>query len=1320
MEKKSKKFLIFCVLLVVIAVVLIAANHYGKITGKVTYEPPGTYKLQESDCCYDHGYAGCDNEECEEIVCNINSYCCDEEGDWEFECVELAWQYCDICTEPESDDIDDDGINDTEDNCVPAGICPQKISQSPYYGCRFLSQEECELYYEDTWRYGVSSCYWGIGWNNGNPQEGCWPCDPFNENRGFCEEECIISYVCNDRQRVYSCGSIGEGNGDLGIEIDFISQCENSFEYDAYEGEFYSCYWGEDMWGYEGCYACDYDAEWDGDCSNECPQNVYSYNPSQNDADQDGLGDVCDNCPETSNPDQNDADEDGVGDDCDNCPDDYNPDQDAGVCSVPNMIWNNYAYNLNDVSANSFVAILTYFGSLKKMYKENGSVVWSDQHLKGYKLETGDINKDSKDEIVAGYSEWVCTGEGYYCYECTDYYECCLEPCEWNWTTDICEGNYFINCSDYYGSGISEHGIVAVDEDGNYLWDYSINCTEEYGNVPINDIEIADIDGDGIKEVIAGDKCGIYAINGSGSLIWSHNYTASDISYGDLNDDDINDVAAIGRSYSSIHVFDGPTGNGLWSKPQEGNTIEIGDTDNDGASEVVAGIDDGECVENLRCLGATQEECELYEVCEWNPLQGFECVGIPGACFAYNETQCEQFGDACEWYEVNETQCLGNPGYSSPCSAYNESQCLDFYNHEYGCRLVEEYDSGHTCVGTPVEDCETISIKYAENQEARKYICVNMPGCNWDDENELCYGTPFENACLGFGYNTQICGWILGCEWKYIYYEEYYDCYGTLNINCSEILTYYGEEKCVETPGCYLKKSYCKGYLYPEYNCSDILAIGGIEKCVETPGCNYQNGTCDSLCSEFETENECFSEWIHNEPVCIWNPDFKVIAYEDNGDFKWEYDIQGLNPIMDIALGDVDNDNINEIAVITSDWDSLYLLKQGSLIWEIGLKGSEASWTREIDLLRIADINNDGYEEIIAGTDEGRAYAIDRYGGVMWSYLLGKDYGESYASANFYDYSSIQDIGVLDVNNDGVPDVIAANQNSIYALTTPFRFVINVPEGFYVDEDEQPDGSGDVTLFKDGKCIFMTNVPENETLDLDGTSYTLNWGKLLEILGVTAEKYVCFHNSPDEVCVLDSEGLLSLSADDTCEDAGEFKLPCPGSATDPSDGITVTCTMNGTTAMVGPLNHSGVSSVYVAPPPSAPARPSGRGATACVPKWNCTEWSECVCEPGETAGIQTRTCYDANGCHLTYNKPEEEQSCECALVPEEVMPVEEARPPEMPVVEKPAVLTLSQIWAFFITYIWIFALIVGIITAIATYQVYKKYYYHPKQAKRRK
>ena len=1212
------------------------------------------------------------------------------------------------------EDLDDDGITDNEDNCPPAGACPQR---QLYSWCEWLTQSECEsgLYYQSSNQLGAASCYWGTGWNQGNPREGCWACGPSNQDHEYCENECTPT-CSSPNQLVGNCRWDTEGEED----------CENSFHINN-NGEVKSCYWGYSHYG-EGpdCFGCGPENEQEGLCSNEC-LDYYSYNPDQTDTDDDEYGDACDTCPELQNNQYEDWDYDRIGDACDTCPEEYNTENDPGECRYARLLWTYTTESGRDITdmavSDSFISVIEEaFFTFYRLAKD-GTMDWAKDYIYGERIDVGDINDDGKPEIVAAYEQSFHAGY-VDCYDfCNSDEQCCMQLsayCAWNGGT--CSGT--IDCENYESNAmiagpcpsIYAPGVAAFDEDGNYLWHYTTDCD-------VTDIEIADVDDDGVDDVLVSDHCegdgpSTYAINGSGNEIWAnHDYFASALAYGDLNNDGVNDVAIISEEeYYSVHALDGLTGNELWSSPFEGVAIEIGDIDGDELNEVVAGGSFGECVDNHPCNGLTEQDCTIKsDACEWTPSAEPYCTGTPELCVNYNETQCSDFN--CSWAAYEE-QCLGYPIYAS-CRMYNDSQCINFEDN--GCSYFE-YGGwwNYLCEGTPLIDCYTIAEDY-HGYYSKEYACSFVPGCSWDSSNQLCYGNPIETSCRGI-IDMQVCSNVPGCDW------DYYNtpCDGTVNITCSQIYAWYGAEKCEETPGCYLDKSRCSGGL-SNYTCEDVFEYGGIEKCMETPGCTWYTGDCINNCSKYDDANSC---WMGGEgyySYCEWERHPAIAAYEHDGAIKWNYSIGVWDYVADIEIGDIDNDRIDEVAAI-SELDSLYMLEgDGSLMWSKEIDGQERN--REMDILAIADVNKDEGNELVAGTYSGRVYVYDKDGNIMWNYKIEEEdfeppemsAEENYSSKNGMSYNPIEDIEVLDVNEDGILDILAANQDTVYAFAYPYKFVINVPEGYDIEEEEQEDESGDVTLLKDGKCIFMANVPANTTLDLNGTSYTISWGKLLEIMGVTAEKSVCFHNSPSEVCVLDSENLASLSADDTCTDAGEFKVPCPGAATDPSDATTVTCTLNGTTAMIGLLNHSGVSSVYSAAPTPA-GGPSGGGGTACVPKWNCTEWSECVCEPGETAGMQTRTCTDANGCHLTYNKPAEEQSCECAVpgaVPEEE--AEEALPPEiLPAVKKPAALTLSQIWAFFITYIWIFALIVGIITAIATYEVYKKYYYNPRKAKRKK
>ena len=55
--------------------------------------------MEHCNCCDPHGGLGCDNEDCENLVCNIDPFCCS--GSWDSICAGEALEFpeCVECCE---------------------------------------------------------------------------------------------------------------------------------------------------------------------------------------------------------------------------------------------------------------------------------------------------------------------------------------------------------------------------------------------------------------------------------------------------------------------------------------------------------------------------------------------------------------------------------------------------------------------------------------------------------------------------------------------------------------------------------------------------------------------------------------------------------------------------------------------------------------------------------------------------------------------------------------------------------------------------------------------------------------------------------------------------------------------------------------------------------------------------------------------------------------------------------------------------------------------------------------------------------------------
>ncbi|HOP07923.1 MAG TPA: M14 family zinc carboxypeptidase [candidate division Zixibacteria bacterium] len=187
---------------------------------------------------------------------------------------------------PTSSDIDEDGIDNTADNC-PENYNP--------------NQEDAD---DD-----------GVG-------DLCDNCvDIANTNQTDADND-GVGDLCDNCPGI---ANAGQADGDADGYGDACDNCSEIFNDDQADGD-------SDGVG-DVCDNCpsvanttqgDADDDHFGDACDNCPNKI---NPTQDDSDADGAGDACDNCDGLYNPSQADADTDGFGDDCDNCPQMYNTDQ---------------------------------------------------------------------------------------------------------------------------------------------------------------------------------------------------------------------------------------------------------------------------------------------------------------------------------------------------------------------------------------------------------------------------------------------------------------------------------------------------------------------------------------------------------------------------------------------------------------------------------------------------------------------------------------------------------------------------------------------------------------------------------------------------------------------------------------------------------------------------------------------------------------------------------------------------------------------------------------------------------------------------------
>lgn len=217
-------------------------------------------------------------------------------------------------------------------------------------------------------------------------------------------------------------------------------------------------------------------------------------------------------------------------------------------------------------------------------------VLWSQKA--GYQpidIQVGDLNGDSKPDVVVGYSEPAILAIG--------------SDGEVLWRFETKNRVWHVAIGDINGDGKNDVAgyeaqqpsfLYAIDNLGEKLWTYQLPITGS-GNEFSDHVKIGNVLGDGKNEVIVGADASstLYIFDGQGSV--QRTYSApsyiTSLELSDMRDDGLQDMVV---SYGSmcppcgIQVVDGE-GNLIWNYPTSARLGDaaVGDINGDGKTDVV-------------------------------------------------------------------------------------------------------------------------------------------------------------------------------------------------------------------------------------------------------------------------------------------------------------------------------------------------------------------------------------------------------------------------------------------------------------------------------------------------------------------------------------------------------------------------------------------------------------------------------------------------------------------------------------------------------------------------------------------------------------
>ncbi|MFH0860419.1 MAG: VCBS repeat-containing protein [Candidatus Altiarchaeota archaeon] len=256
----------------------------------------------------------------------------------------------------------------------------------------------------------------------------------------------------------------------------------------------------------------------------------------------------------------------------------------------------------SDLDGDSYKEIITSTSGHVYAINHRGEKVWSFLMSRNdaRNLGVGDLDGDGSKEVIVGPYASNCkesiifvinaSGNKFWSYSLGNYYGNVIASgdLDGDGKDEVIVGTMLraldssrMMCDP---SKTSPAKIVAIKGDGKKLWEYG---TE--GGVTV--LEVSDLDGDGMREVIAGSYPKLYVIDYTGKLVWDYKAVTKvdSIAVGDLEGDKLKEVIV---GANNVYAFNN-MGVSLWYGATNDRVynVEVADLDNTGFSEVIAASD---------------------------------------------------------------------------------------------------------------------------------------------------------------------------------------------------------------------------------------------------------------------------------------------------------------------------------------------------------------------------------------------------------------------------------------------------------------------------------------------------------------------------------------------------------------------------------------------------------------------------------------------------------------------------------------------------------------------------------------------------------